>query len=490
MSEGVLGIDLGTTRVKVGVFGIDGAPIASAHRAYGLIEPGPPGWFEQDPEEWWGASRDAIREVVGASLGTRIVGLCVVGQGPSIVAVDDRGAAVANALIWMDRRCEAERARLAARLGGDVSEYSAVPKASWLRRERPEAYARTRWFLQAWDYIAFRLTGTAVSSSFRGGVVFPSELVAAAELAAERFPPQLVMGGAGGTLRPAVARELGLPVADLPVAGGVNDSTASVLGIGILRRGLALDLGGTSGGLGLAWDAPLAGPGLTTWPLPKPGLFICGGPLAAAGTSFKWLLTTFGYGAAGAETAFAEAASVPSGAAGLVFLPYLAGERTPLWDDQARGVLFGLGARHTRAHVARAVLEGVAFALRHIAESLRDAGGTIDELRVSGGQAKGALWNQIKADVLGTTVAVPSLTEGALLGAAILAATGAGRTADPLAAADRFVRIVDRLEPRLAAGAVYAERYATYRQLYPRLRDLMADGGRGGAGGREAAPID
>ena len=490
MSEGVIGIDLGTTRVKVGVFGIEGAQVASAHRAYGLIEPGPAGWFEQDPEQWWAASRDAIREAIAASVATRIVGLCVVGQGPSIVAVDDRGAAVTNALIWMDRRCEAERARLAARLGRDVSEYAATPKASWLRQERPEAYARTRWFLQAWDYIAFRLTGTAVSSSFRGGIVFPSELVAAGDLAAHRFPPQLAMGEVGGTLLPAVARELGLPVEALPVAGGVNDSTASVLGIGILRRGLALDLGGTSGGLGLAWDAPLAGPGITMWPLPKRGLYICGGPLAAAGTSLEWLLATFGYGAAGAEAAFAEAASVPPGAAGLVFLPYLAGERTPIWDDQARGVLFGLTGRHSRAHVARAVLEGVAFALRHIAESLRDAGGTIDELRVSGGQAKGALWNQIKADVLGTTVAVPSVTEGALSGAAILAAAGAGRMPDPIAAAERFVRIVERLEPRPTAGTVYAERYGTYRELYPRLRDLMADGGGRGAQSGAAPRID
>lgn len=487
MSDGLLAVDLGTARVKAGVVGLEGDLIAFADRPYPLIDGGAPGWVEQDAAVWWEAARDSIRTAVAGARGTRVIAACVGGQGPSVVAIDDRGTPLAKALIWMDHRSEPERHRLASRLGRDVSPYSSVPKAMWLRDRRPEAYARTRWLLQAWDYVAFRMTGVAVSSSFRGSPVFPPDLVAAAELDPARFPLEIVMGEIGGALKSDVARDLGLPPG-VPVAGGVNDSTATILGTGIVRKGLAIDYGGTSGGLGLAWDAPLSGDGINAWPAPAPALFICGGALAAAGRSFTWLLETFGYGATarpderrqgewgegGAEAALADAARVPAGAEGLVFLPYLAGERSPLWDEHARGVLFGLTGRHGRAHVARSVLEGVAFALRHIADALRAAGGEIAELRVSGGQARGAVWNRIKADAIGAPVAVPRITEGALLGEAMLAAMGAGRVSDPVSAVERFVRIAERIEPDATAAPAYAESYAVYRALYPRLRDLMA----------------
>ena len=472
MAEGLLAVDVGTGRVKVGIVGLDGELIAFADRSYGLIEGGAPGWVEQDAALWWSRACEAIRAAVAASRGTTVVGACVGGQGPSLVAVDERGEPLANALIWMDRRAEPERERMAARVGHDVSPYSAVPKAAWIREHRPEVYARTRWFLQAWDFVAYRLTGVAVASSFRGSTVFPPELIAAADLDPTRFPREIVMGEPGGTLRPDIARDLGLPPG-ISVAGGVNDSTAAVLGAGVLRKGYALDLGGTSGGLALIWDAPLRENGLTAWPAPVPGLFVCGGPLAAAGRSLTWLMSAAGYAPGDFENVEKEAASVRPGADGLVFLPYLAGERTPIWDDRARGVLFGLTERHTRAHLARAVFEGVAFSLRHIADLLRASGGVISELHVTGGQAKVLLWDRIKADVLGVPVLVPRVTESALLGEAMLAGAGAGRAADALTASSRFVRVAARLEPDAAASRAYDAAYATYRGLYPRLRDLM-----------------
>ena len=156
-----------------------------------------------------------------------------------------------------------------------------------------------------------------------------------------------------------------------------------------------------------------------------------------------------------------------------MFLPYLAGERTPIWDDDARGVFFGLTERHTRAHLARAVLEGVAFSLRHVADLLREQGGVIDELRVTGGQAKLALWSRIKADVLGVPVVIPRVVEGALMGEAMLAAAAAGRAPDPAAAAERFTKEAARFAPDAANAARYDAAYHVYRELYPRLRDLM-----------------
>ena len=474
MAEGLLAVDLGTGRVKVGIVGLDGDLVAFAESSYGLIAGDAPGWVEQDATLWWSATCGAIRAAAtaAASRGTRIIGACIGGQGPSLVAVDEQGEPLANALIWMDRRSEPERRRMAERIGREVSPYSAVPKAAWIREHRPEVYTRTRWFLQSWDYVAFRLTGLAVASSFRGSPVFPADLIAAGDLDPARFPRELVMGERGGTIRADVAKRLGLP-SGIPVAGGVNDSTATVLGAGVLRKGLALDLGGTSCGLALIWDAPLRENGLTAWPAPEAGLFVCGGPLAAAGRSLPWLMSIAGYAPDDFVSVEKDAAGVPPGADGLIFLPYLAGERTPIWDDRARGMLFGLTERHTRAHLARAVFEGVAFSLRHIAELLRGSGGTIRELHVTGGQAKVRLWGRIKADVLGVPVVVPTVTEGALLGAAMLAATALGHATDGDQAGGRFVREAARFEPDPATATAYDAAYATYRELYPRLRDLM-----------------
>lgn len=472
MTDALLAVDLGTSGTKAGVIGVDGSLLAFAERHYPLIEGDAPGWFEQDANAWWSAARDAMREAVAHARSARVVGACIGGQGPSVVAVDERGEPVANAIIWMDRRTEPERRAMSERLGQEVSAYSNIPRAMWLRVHRPDVYARARWFLQSWDYIDFRLTGVAVASSFAANPVFPRALLDAAELDASRFPRETVMGTPVATIRPEIARDLGLPE-DVVVAGGVNDSTATVLGAGLVRKGLALDLGGTSGGVALAWDRRLGEGGLTAWPAPTPGLFVCGGPLAAAGRAQGWLMSVTGYASDDYARVERDAAAVAPGSDGLVFLPYLAGERTPIWDDQARGVFFGLTERHTRAHLARATFEGVAFALRHIVDVLREQGGVVDELRVTGGQAKVRLWSRMKADILRVPVSIPAVTEGALLGEAVLAAAGAGRAPDVATAASSFMKEAARFEPDAANAERYDAAYRTYRELYPRLRDLM-----------------
>jgi xylulokinase len=485
-AEAVLAVDLGTTRVKAAVVDLGGAFIAGAEGGYPILTQGETGRAEQDAAVWWDAARDAMRTAVGRARisagGSRIVAVCVGGQGPSLVAVDAEGNPLAPSVIWMDQRTERYRRALAERAGVEVSPYSNLPKAMFILDRHPTLRGRVRWWLQAWDYIAYRMTGSAVASSFRGASVFPPDLVRAAGLDPAALPPEIVMGEVGGALRDEVARDLGIDPG-IPVAGGVNDSTSTILGTGIVRKGLAIDYGGTSGGLGLAWDRPVAPPGTTAWPGPAPGTWICGGALAAAGRSFIWLLETFAYaprtvtpygpnGVAGADAALDDAARVPAGADGLVFLPYLAGERAPLWDDRARGGLYGIRAGHGREHIARAVLEGVAFALRHIADVLRSGGADMDELRVSGGQANGALWNRIKSDVLGVPVTVPKVREGALLGYAMLAAIAAGKVKDAVTAADTFVRVAERIEPDRATAAMYAERYATYRALSEKARAI------------------
>ena len=472
MREGLLAVDLGTSGVKVGVVGVDGTLASFAERGYPLLEGGGPGWFEQDPSQWWAASRDAMREAIAHARDTRVIAACIGGQGPSLVPVDERGEPLANAIIWMDRRTEPERRAMSERLGAEVSAYSNLPRAMWLRTNRPDAYAKTRWFLQAWDFIAFRMTGSAVASSFVGATVFPRDHVDATGCDAAKFPHEIVMGQPGGTVRPEIARDLGLGDG-VVVAGGVNDSTATVVGAGLVRKGIALDLGGTSGGIALAWDRRLGEDGLTAWPAPTPGLFVCGGPLASAGRALGWLMSATGYPADAYAAVEHDAATVAPGSDGLVFLPYLAGERTPLWDDRARGMFFGLTERHTRAHLARAMYEGVAFSLRHIADLMRERGARIDEIRVVGGQAKVKLWARIKADVLGAPVVIPTITEGAVLGEAVLAALAAKRMPDLVTGASGFLKESARFSPDPSTAAAYDAAYHTYRELYPRLRDLM-----------------
>ena len=428
--------------------------------------------MEQDAVLWWSSAREAMRTAIGAATGARIVGVCIGGQGPSISAVDRDGEPLANAIIWMDRRTEAERRAINDKLGIELSPYSNVPKAMWFRVNRPDVYARTHVFLQSWDYIAYRMTGVAVASSFAGATVFPRDAVAAASLDPAKFPPELVMGQAVGGVRPEVATDLGLEPG-VVVAGGVNDSTATVLGAGLVKKGIALDQGGTSGGLSLAWDRPLREHGLTAWPAPTPGLFVCGGSFATSGRTLPWLMSVTGYAPDAFAAVEADASAVGPGADGVVFLPYLAGERTPIWDERASGVFFGLSASHTRAHLARAVFEAVAYQLRHVADVLGEGGARIDELRVTGGQAKIPLWHRIKADVLGVPVVVPSIAEGALLGEAMLAAEAAGRASDAATAAASFLRRSARFEPDPKTAPAYERAYRTYRALYPRLRDLM-----------------
>lgn len=458
--------------MKAGVIDLEGKLVGFAEQMYPLIEGDGPGWVEQDAALWWTRARDAMRSAMGAARGVRIVGVCVGGQGPSPVAVDRAGEPLANAIIWMDRRTEAERRAISDRLGSELSPYSNVPKAMWLRVHRPDVYARTHLFLQSWDYIAYRLTGIAVASSFAGATVFPPDAVAAAGCDEVKFPSEIVMGQPVGGVRADVAADLGLEPG-VVVAGGVNDSTATVLGAGLVRKGLALDMGGTSGGIALAWDRPLREKGLTAWPAPAPGLFVCGGSFATSGRALPWLMSVTGYAPDAYAEVESDASKIDAGADGVVFLPYLAGARTPIWDERASGVFFGLSDRHTRSHLARAVFEAVAYQLRHVADTMREAGATLDELRITGGQSKIRLLHRIKADVLGVPVVVPGVAEGALLGEAMLAAEAAGRTSDASTAASQFLREAARFEPDRKNAAAYDRAYRTYRELYPRLHELM-----------------
>lgn len=280
------------------------------------------------------------------------------------------------------------------------------------------------------------------------------------------------MGAVVGTLTETAADALGLR-AGIPVAGGTNDAFASYLGAGLLEPGDAYDPGGSAGGFGVYWQEPLEVAGAFVSPAPLEDRFSVGAAMAATGRALDWFRDDVIDGATTTDQLIEEAAATPPGADGLVFLPYLAGERSPIWDPTATGVLAGLTLAHGRGHITRAIMEASAFALRHVATPMLAAGVTVTAMRACGGPARSDTWNQIKADVTGFRVLVPVVLETAVLGSAILGAVGVGVQPDLRAAIGAMTRIDRELLPRPEFAAVYDRSYTAYTGLHPAVAPIM-----------------
>jgi xylulokinase len=478
MTEVVLGIDLGTTEVKAGLVSLDGRLIGIARVGHDLAVGHKPGWAEQDPGAWWSAVVGAVRALHGADTGdagpVEIIAIGVDGHGPTMAPVDARGEATRPAITFLDTRSGAEAAELAEATGLIGWELGPLPAALWMERHEPMAAEASRWYLTTWEWLTLRLTGEAAAPRVAQQRTADAGLVAAATgLRMDRRPPHVQMGEIVGRLDEAAAAALGLPVG-IPVAGGTNDAFASYLGAGLLQPGDAFDPGGSAGGFGVYWDAPLAVPGAFVTPAPLDGLYSVGAAMAATGRALDWLRDDVLGGAAGTDQLIAEAAATPAGADGLVFLPYLAGERSPIWDPGATGVLAGLTLAHGRGHVVRAVMEASASAIRHVAGPMVDAGVAVTAMRVCGGPARSDLWNQIKADVTGFPVLVPAVLETAVLGSAMLGAVGVAAQPDLRTAIRAMTHVERTLEPRPSTIPTYDRLFAAYTALYPAVAPVLA----------------
>lgn len=469
----MLAIDLGTTEVKVGLVGLDGRLLGLARAGYATDADPATGWAEQDPEAWWGAIGLAIRELVRLDVGD-VVAIGIDGHGPTLVAADAAGRATHPAIIWQDTRSTAEQAELAGATGLQGWSLAGLPAALWLERHEPAAAAATRWYLATWDLVALRLTGIA-ATSLADGQPFPdSATLDALGLAGAKVPPAIRAGSVVGGVTGPVADALGIR-AGTPVVAGIVDAWASYHGAGMVRAGDALDPGGSAGGFGVYWDRPLEVPGSFSTIAPLPGLYSVGGAMAATGRAVDWFRVEVLGGGRSTESLIAEASAVPAGADGVVFLPYLAGERSPLWDPAARGAFAGLALSHGRAHLTRAILEASAFAIRHVAEAVLAAGAEVRAMRVCGGPARSETWNQIKADVTGFTVEVPAVLETAVAGVAIVAATGIGAWPDLATAIRGMTRASRQLAPNPATRARYDATYVAYRRLHPAIAPIIRD---------------
>ncbi|MEO5964630.1 MAG: FGGY-family carbohydrate kinase [Candidatus Limnocylindrales bacterium] len=453
----VLGLDLGTTEAKALIAGLDGAPLGLG-RARIATDRAADGRAEQDPRAWWVAVAAASRSALEAAGPVEVLAVCGVGQGPTLAIVDAAGNPLRPAVTWQDRR-----------IGGGG--FGLLPRIEWLARVDPDAAGRARWLLTSWDALGLWLTGEAAQTLQGHESAMPATDLEAAGVRPGQAAAPVPFGAVLGPLRREAAAALGLPTGT-PVIAGVNDGTASMLGAGLRDPGDAVDTGGTSGGIGIYADRRVDVAGLFVAPAPLPGRWVIGGAMAATGAAVDWFRAVTG-GAWSMDDLFEAAATVPAGAGGLVFLPYLAGERAPIFDERARGAFVGLTLAHRREHLARAVLEGAAFAVRHVAAPIVAAGAPVRELRLAGRPSHGDLWARIKADVLGVPVAIPVVGTTAVLGAAILAAAGVGAVPTLEAGVAAMTAVARRIEPDPSVRTRYDETFAVYRSLYPALATAM-----------------
>ena len=508
-----IGIDVGTSGTKTLAIAEDGRILASASSEYPCSHP-KPGWAEQDPELWWRATQETLGAVLGSGAfkPADVAGVGLSGQMHGSVFLDSDGNVVRPALLWNDQRTAAECAEIEERAGGREALIRMVgnraltgftaPKLLWVRKHEPENWEKVRQVLLPKDYIRYRLTGTyATEVSDASGTLlldlanrrWSGDLLAKLDLDPSLMPRCYESPEVSARVGEIGSKATGLP-AGTPVVGGGGDQPAGAVGNGIVRQGVVSATMGTSGVVfahsdHLGFD-PLGR--LQRGCHAVPGAWHVMGVVLAAGGSLQWFRNELGKAEVAAAKAqgidpylllTGEAALAGPGAEGLFFLPYLTGERSPHFDPDAKGGWIGLTVRHGRPHMIRAILEGATFAMRDSLELIREMGVGVEQIRVSGGGARNALWKQIQADIYGADVHTLNSSEGPAYGAALLAQVGTGGFASVPEACDATIRTVESTPVDPKVKAFYDRAYKVYRDLYKQLREtfreigeLVADG--------------
>jgi sugar (pentulose or hexulose) kinase len=499
----LLGVDLGTTAIKGGLHALDGAEVATAAAEYELLSPAP-AIVEVPAAAYWQAFTSVVHALVrdsGVDRG-RIKAIGISAQGETLLPVSSDGAALRNAIVWLDNRAQQESAELDERFGqqctyditgqpGMLPTWPAA-KVLWLARNEPQTFARAARFLLLEDYFITKLTGEEVCEgslvtstcywNFRAKQWWP-EMLAAIGISSSQLPQLVEPGTAIGSLRPAVAAELGLDSSTLVCAGAL-DQACGAIGVGNVRPGVLSENTGTAVALCATLDGARLDPQLRMLchyhGVPDSYMFHT---FTTGGLVLRWFRDNFceqDVAAARASGADAygliagRAAAVPPGADGLVILPHLQGAMAPDANPDARGVMIGLALHHGRDHIARALLESVAFVIRRNVEVLDELGIQVESILASGGGARSAVWKQIEADVTGVPVQVTTQTEAATLGACILAGHGAGFYSSVPEAAESMVKLAAAFEPDAANKARYDDTYAVYRAATTALGPVLS----------------
>lgn len=502
MSEVLLGIDIGTSACKAAVFDRNGTVLAQANENYPVSYP-KPGWAEQNPSDWWDSVCKAIHTILDKGIrASNIIGIGIDGQSWSAVAIDKNGAVLSNTPIWMDTRakeiCDSMKLacgeqRLFETNGNPVQPMYTMPKVLWYKENWPQVYRRASKILQSNSFVAYRLTGVLTQEPSQGygwncynmeRGEWDRELCSELSVDPALLPDIVPCHAVIGKVTKQAAQQTGL-MEGIPVVAGGLDAACGTLGAGVIHPGETQEQGGQAGGMSICIDRCRADNRLILGAHVVGGLWLLQGGTMGGGGTLNWFEKEFcaaerQAAKAAATSSFVEidkgASKIPAGSEGLVFLPYMAGERSPIWDSRAKGVFYGIDFSKTRANFARAVMEGVAYSLRHNLEAADEAGAHAELLCAMGGAANSRLWMQIKADITGRRLVVPSSDTATALGAAILAGVGTGFYSDFEEAVAHTVRIKSEFAPDTEKSEVYAKGYRIYRSLYENLKNLMSEG--------------
>ncbi len=493
MKEFFLAIDLGTSLVKALLVDADGEVAASGSASCPLHEPGPLR-EEQDPEEVWSAMVKAVRSLDVDLRRSRIEAMAFSSAMHGFMALDSGGSPLTRMWTWADGRSGPQAARLKESMGEAIRQETGCPAAAlyyparlaWLRENDPATFKSAGVFLSIKDFIFKRLTGETVmdlSHASSNGLIDVSRLdfdAAALDFAGmgpERLPRLVHPDETAGTLLPGPAEELGL-APGVPAAPGAGDGGLANLGAGAVFAGQAAATIGTSGAARKVFQNPWIDPAGRAWLYYLgSGLWYGGGAINSGGIVLRWLRDgllsdvrdrALAEGREPYEAIIELASRCPPGAEGLVFLPYIFGERTPYWNPEAKGVLFGLSPLHGKAHLARAALEGICMSLAHALEPLTESPGGVEEVRATGGFARSDFWLQLLGNVMGRKISTPATGEGSAMGAAFMAMKASGRLKD-LSDAASLAKTARSFEPDGEIAAMYGERLCLFKNLYERV---------------------
>jgi xylulokinase len=500
----ILAHDLGTTGNKASLYDREGKVVVSTFSGYGVEYP-QPNWVEQNPQDWWQAVCLSTRQLLEQSRIRPAEIACVTfsGQMMGAVAVDRNGQPLRSAIIWADTRAAPQAQRLIDQVGMEVtyriSGHRASPsysgaKIRWIKDHQPELYAQTRKFLHAKDFIVARLTGQFVTDLTDASGMnlvdlstrdWSQVLLEALELEVEKLPELHASTDVVGQVTRLSAEETGLATGTPVVIGGGDGPCASA-GAGVVRQGSAYNYIGSSSWIGIATPQPIFDPALRTFTFFHlvPGMFTPIGTMQAAGGSYQWLRdnlclpekeTAEKLKVSPYELMNLQAEKSKPGANGLLFFPYLLGERSPYWNPDARGAFFGLTMAHNRSDMVRATLEGITLNLRTILESFWDQGAQIEAMRAIGGGANGRIWRQIMADIYGIPVQRPALlSEATSFGAAVAGGVGVGLFKD-FSIAEELTPVVDVTRPNIELKPLYDRLYELFVKAYPAFEPLYQD---------------
>ncbi|MCX7032261.1 MAG: FGGY family carbohydrate kinase [Spirochaetes bacterium] len=470
----LLAVDVGTTQLKAGLFDRAGRLTARAEAPLALIRHPDPLWHESDARAWI-AGLSHVAAALGVAGAGPIEAVVVSGNGPTLVPVSADGVPLAPALTWMDRRGVEEARIVSERCGAPIDPTFYLPKALWFFRNRPRLYEQARWFFSCPEYVAYVLTGvpaTFLPTPQFTRYIWEEPLISALGMDPGRFPPFVPSGRILGAVSAAGASATGIP-AGVPVVSGGPDFIVSLLGTATVAPGRACIRAGTSEGINLCSRRPVSDRRLLCLSHIAEGCWNVSGIISTSGKALEWFRTAAGRSDGSWESLFAEIEAVSAGADRLLFLPYLAGERAPLWDPLARGAFIGLTLNHGRAEMLRAVAESVGFAIRDVVEVMEEIGLSVQDLRITGRPARSRVWNQIRADITGRRILVPEAEDSDLAGDVCLALAALGEYGSAAEASEAIVRIGSVCEPVAERTRLYDELFALYRESYRGLKAVF-----------------